>query len=408
MMATPTVAVLPFRVLGDGDRPATLAAALTVETRAELARAPRGFPLAITAWPAVSQASSMPAPGDVPGDVRYVVRGTTWMEAGVRRVNVQLIERATSREIWSESFSETSGDAHAINLVATRIGRLLGLQIRAAEAMRPLPSHPEAGHYALLGRALFESERGIKETAEALDLFKKALQLDPRSIAALQGIAKSKLIQVQNSMLPVAERADALEQANAAIEEIIRIDRRNVAGHYLRGSLLRARGEPDLAIAAFEQALSLNPNYASAHAEIGRVKIDLGRSEEAIAHLRHAIRLSPTDPVIYAWYFWAGMAAVHLDDRTAALHWLLKARQANRNFAHTLQLMAVTYQRAGDHQRAEAAIREFLATLPGFTLEAWRRGMATRDPVAAGQRQAIEDDLRRLGVPEHRHAVARR
>lgn len=145
-----------------------------------------------------------------------------------------------------------------------------------------------------------------------------------------------------------------------------------------------------------------------AHAEIGRVKIDVGRSDEAIDHIRTAIRLSPTDPIIHAWYFWAGMAAVHLADNGAALEWLLKARQANPNFEHTLQLLAVTYQRIGEKRRARSMMSDYLAKRPRFSISAWRESMRTANPVATWQRQAIADVFRSLGAPEQRRNIARR
>ena len=84
---------------------------------------------------------------------------------------------------------------------AARIARLLIIQVRTAESGLPLPAKVEAGHYALLGRALHETERGPESTRKAQSLFKKALQLDANSVPALQGFATTKLIQVHNGWI---------------------------------------------------------------------------------------------------------------------------------------------------------------------------------------------------------------
>ena len=94
------------------------------------------------------------------------------------------------------------------------------------------------------------------------------------------------------------------------------------------------------------------------------------------------------------------MAAVHRGDDQAAVTWLLKARQANRAYAITMQWLAVAYLGAGDEEKARAVIAEYLDVSPGFSIVTWRRSMASRHPVVIEQRKRIEAALRRLGVPE--------
>ena len=194
----------------------------------------------------------------------------------------------------------------------------------------------------------------------------------------------------------------ALAQANDAIERIIGLDTNSVEGHYLRGALLREIGDVDQSIAAFEYSLSLNPNYAMAHAHLGRIKIDAGRANEAIGHIEEAILLSPADSNVYVYYFWAGMAALHLGDDQAALQWLLKARQADRAYPFTALYLALAYLGLGDVEKAQASYTEFLKDVPRYSIEGWRRGMPARNPAVAEQRKRIEDALRHLGVAEVR------
>jgi serine/threonine protein kinase/Flp pilus assembly protein TadD len=70
---------------------------------------------------------------------------------------------------------------------------------------------------------------------------------------------------------------------------------RPCAGTYCNfAHALSRAGEFDTAVALYQKALALEPNYAVAHLELGNVYVKMGRTEEAIASYRESIRASPT------------------------------------------------------------------------------------------------------------------
>jgi DNA-binding winged helix-turn-helix (wHTH) protein/tetratricopeptide (TPR) repeat protein len=395
MMAQPTIAVLPFSTNGSPSGPG-----LEAEIRSELARVHRGFDLMIRSAANDREQASSPEAAVARRGARYVVVGTTWSDGAAERASIQLIEAETDRQIWSEPFELNREQNGAINRVAAQIARLLIIQVRTAESRRPLPVTVEAGHYVLQGRALHETERSPQSTREAQSLFKKALQLDPNSASALQGFATTRVVQAHNGWIPWNERASALIEAEEAIERLVKLDPGSAPGHYLRASLLRAHGSPDKAIASLHYALSLNPNYFAAHAELGRVKIDAGRAHESMAHIRQALELNPPEANMHVLYFWMGLAALHIADDEAAVQWLLKARQANPAFGLSALHLAAAYLGIGDEEQARANMAEFLKMSPRFSIAESRRWVPSPHPVVAKQRERILDALRRLGAPE--------
>jgi adenylate cyclase len=407
MMASPTIAVLPFTVLGSGDGQRSLAAGLEAEIRSELARAHRGFDLIIRPVADDRVRSLSPKAAASRLGARYVVTGTTWLDLEVQRANVQLTETETDRQIWSEPFELYRGQNGDFNRTVARIARLLIIQVRTAESRLPLPAKVQAGHYALLGRALHETERGPDSTRKAQSLFKKALELDANSIPALQGFATTRLIQAHNAWIPWEKRPSALIEAGDMIERLVKLDPANAAGHYLRASRLRALGDVDKAIASAEYALSLNPNYFAAHAELGRVKIDAGRAHEAIGHIEEALQLSPPEPNIHVLYHMAGMAALHISDDRAAVQWLLKSRQANPAFRLSEPLLAVAYFGIGREDEARATLAEYLKERPNASIANYKRWVPSPNPIVAKQRERIMDVWRRLGLPEDDTTVAK-
>jgi Flp pilus assembly protein TadD len=62
---------------------------------------------------------------------------------------------------------------------------------------------------------------------------------------------------------------------------------------YFRGLALDRAGKASEALAAFQQALHLNPNSAEAHLHLGKTEFALSHVNEALAELHEALRLDP-------------------------------------------------------------------------------------------------------------------
>ena len=67
----------------------------------------------------------------------------------------------------------------------------------------------------------------------------------------------------------------------------------NSAAHFGLGSALAARGEAARAIAEYQAALDITPNYADPHVNLGAALARLGRIDEALAHYRKALKIEP-------------------------------------------------------------------------------------------------------------------
>ncbi len=71
------------------------------------------------------------------------------------------------------------------------------------------------------------------------------------------------------------------------------------------GCVLVDLGDRELAVAAFEGAISLHPGYADAQFHLARTLDELNRIEEATRHWREFLRLAPESP-------WAATARARL------------------------------------------------------------------------------------------------
>jgi Flp pilus assembly protein TadD len=82
-----------------------------------------------------------------------------------------------------------------------------------------------------------------------------------------------------------------VEEAVAAYRQAIDLDPGNAKAHYNLGNALKARGNGDEAIAAYRQAIELDPRNARAHYNLGLAVKARGQLDEAIEHYQLAIRL---------------------------------------------------------------------------------------------------------------------
>ena len=114
-----------------------------------------------------------------------------------------------------------------------------GEHTRALEAidagLARSPADPRL--WTLRGLAL----TGLKRPAEALAAYHKALALEPRSMAALQGAAE-------------IEYRTRRPEARQTVERIIAIDPDNRVAHGMLGALAFERRDCEVAVAAFERS----------------------------------------------------------------------------------------------------------------------------------------------------------
>jgi tetratricopeptide (TPR) repeat protein len=399
MAAVPSLAVLPIKA-ADDDAEKRDADALTNDIETELSRAPRGYNLRIRSAPGYRGSLDDPRGAGRDLGVRYLALGWTRREGGARLTNIQLVEAETRRPVGADAFSSAADGPRALHLAAGRIAHALGSQVLRAESRLPLPPRPEAGHYVILGRSLMVGEHGREANGSAIAYFDKAYAVDPSSVPVLLGYGRTRVNQVLNNWVPKDGRGALLDEAEAAVKRAADIDTHNPGVHVLRGAYLRARGKDAEAIAEFQRALDLYPDYPLACAELGRAKIETGLASETVGHIEDALRFSPSDPYAYIWYYWAGMAEVHTGRYAQAIEWLLKAHGANHAYPNTIGWLAVAYAAAGKPEEARSYLEQHRATFPRFSIAGWRQGMPQRHPVATEQRKRIETLLRQLGVPE--------
>jgi protein O-GlcNAc transferase len=125
------------------------------------------------------------------------------------------------------------------------------------------------------------------QMAEAEQLYRKILDIEPRHAASLHGLGSLSL---QTGRYDVA--AELIAQA-------IALDGTIGGYHFNLALAYQSLGQIDAAIAAYRQSLVLKPRLAEAHINLGLLFARYGKADDAIAHLTQALTLKPDAAAIH-------------------------------------------------------------------------------------------------------------
>ena len=288
--------------------------------------------------------------------VRYVLQGSVRRSGSRVRVTAQLIDAETDAHLWAEHFDSSTADLFALqNEITSRIAIALQLELLGAEAARSI-EHPDALDYTLQGRATWLKPRSQDVYAEAVNLFKRALALDPGCSEAQSWLATELASRALDELTdtPAADIARAEELAAQAVTA----SPRNPHAHFAKGQVLRAQRRPQEAISEYETVIAFNRNHVNALAAIGWCKLYTGSIEEVIPLLEQAIRLSPRDPNISAWYNRIGLVHLLRSRIDEAITWFEKSRSNNPALSSVHAYLASTYALKGGMERAAEELAE--------------------------------------------------
>ena len=243
----------------------------------------------------------------------------------------------------------------------------------------------------------------VKEYDKAIDIFKKAREIDPLNFDSYfyAGVAYDKGFKRPDLAIIEYQKAIEIDQkhvpARLNLISCYRIVKNHTAAlslaqktldiapndpslHYLIGQIMLwdlNRGEA--ALREFKKTLELDPNYAQAHIQIGNYYDKLKKYPLALDQYRKAISINPNSVEAYVQM---GICYENMEDYTLSLGQLQKAISLDPNnvLAHVhmgycyemlnnLQLALDHYQRAIAINPNDAHPRYFAGMLLGYKLK---------------------------------------
>ncbi len=306
--------------------------------------------------------------------VASILEGSVRREGGRVRVSVRLVKTEDGSVLWAGETYERSIDDLATlqdeitNQLATRLeAKLLGRDHASASRHS---RDAEAYQLYLKGR-FFWSKRTQDGIEKSIEFFNQAIARDQKYAMAYSALAESYVLQ---SLWGSTSSRESNAKARDAAEKAMVLDV-TLAEPHVALALIKEQYDWDWigAEREFQQALKLNPNYATAHQWYGEFLVFMGRTEESIKALRRAKELDPLSPIINTQVGYPYYCARQYD---AAIVEFKNALELEPNFAPALNYLARSYQAKGMDDEAMSTFHKAVEHSGGSPVMKARLGWA--------------------------------
>jgi tetratricopeptide (TPR) repeat protein len=153
-------------------------------------------------------------------------------------------------------------------------------------------------------------------------------------------------------------RAVDIARAEQLVAKALVASPRSPSTQLAKAQVLRMQGRYEEAIPEYETVIASDPNAVRAIAALGWCKLWTGSLEESVALHQQAIRLSPRDALVAAWYSEIGRVHLLQSRIDEAILWLERARRANPQHRRTRAFLASAYALKNETERATAELAE--------------------------------------------------
>jgi tetratricopeptide (TPR) repeat protein len=232
---------------------------------------------------------------------------------------------------------------------------------------------------------------------DAIELFERALTLDPQNLTAMMALAVALDVRADNhwSKDPAGDIARADELTNAAMA----LQPDDTWVNWAKARLSASKQQWRSALTEAETAIANDRNNARAYADAGVYKMYLGRSEDGIADIETALRLSPHENQVPEWQLHLCYGHNFLAQWEQAIEWCSKATENNPAHGYPLAALAASYAWAGHDKEAKDAVAQLLKVDPNFTVQTLQHRVSD-DPTFNSEMDRIVEGLRKAGAPE--------
>jgi serine/threonine protein kinase/Tfp pilus assembly protein PilF len=298
-------------------------------------------------------------------NVEMVLDGSVRKSGNKLRITAELVKAADGYPVWSKIYESNIEDTFALqDKISLAIVDSLQIKLLGKDKAKLVKRHTrnlEAYNLYLMGR-FFWNKRTGEDMRKSVQYFEQAIEKDPTYALALAGLADSYITLGQWEFLPSKE---AYPKAKEAAIKALELDDLLAEAH---NSLATVKSDFDWdwegAEKEYKRAITLNPNYATAHQWYAEHLMKMLRFEDALTEFDRALEIDPLSLIINAVRGWPFVYAHEYDK---AIEQYKKTLEMDPDFGPARGYLAYAYKLKGMYEEA----------LKEYKLLNSRKGMAT-------------------------------
>lgn len=371
----PSVAVLPFGIVGTSQTDANLQTGMTNEIVRELSQHPGLLVFGPGSLQRFGPAPDATTVGQGSG-ASFVLSGNVQHVEDRVRVAVQLSETELGSVIWAETFDRNFAVQVMFDLQA-EIGREIVRKIAQPQGAIALhdwkrtkgmaPETWEAYDCVVLADELHRRGEPLSGAADVRDCLQRAVEQEPRYADPWIMLAVLEIDELR--FTPQAQIAsEKLDAAYAAASRGLDLAPDSGRAHLALMMALSFRGEAERALAAGNIALRLNPQDPDVLAEVGLRQVVSGSPDFGLSLIRRAADFYQDPPLAHRLALALGYLRKGLAETASDL---IIEMPPSGNFVYW-SVAAAVHGKAGRQVPAQQAIKELLKLYPDFASWAYK------------------------------------
>ncbi|NIM57499.1 MAG: protein kinase [Candidatus Aminicenantes bacterium] len=290
-------------------------------------------------------------------NVDALVEGTVQRVGDSMRIRVNLIDALPEeRSLWAQTYDRAMSDVLVMyNEVAWSIANEIKVKLTPEEKERLARTRQvNTETYKAYLRGMFYVNKFTRAGFEkGLAHFREAIENDPADPLPYVGLALGYCMMGHGGPDSALE---AFPLAKAYALKALELDETLADAHSaLAQTKLYYEWDWEGAEKAFQRALELDPNSASAQRHYAWFLKAMGRHNEALAGMKQARELNPLAPILpsdIGWlYFSVGQYDQAIDENRKSL-------ELNPNFRQAFHILGRAYSRKGMHAEAIEAVKK--------------------------------------------------
>jgi TolB-like protein len=235
-------------------------------------------------------------------NVQYLVEGSLEQQGDEVRVSSQLVRIGDQSRVWADVYKGDLSDQFEFeSSVADSVGHALSIHMPTLQQTQYRPGKFEA-HDAYLKGLYFLSQRSKSGFGQAIESFSSAVAIDPKYAEAYAQLADTYNLMGQYSWM---DPGTARSQGWAAAQQALSLDPSLAEAHAALGfSDWYYRWNPNEAEAEFRKAIALEPDNVNAHHWYEQMLMTTGRFNEAEQQMQAALDIDPRSPILRSNLAW--------------------------------------------------------------------------------------------------------